>query len=148
MCQNDSLHKAARGKGGVGGRVVGEGEGEKLDGLNQAMALGGSPAPHTCFSFSSSMRSRSSMQLRACRKAFLWALSVRMRTNSPDRLTLVKSTVLANSWEREEKKHTCNAQEEKNKQKNKTKHHRTWVGRRMFGYAATLHAHFARMGKT
>lgn len=41
------------------------------------------------------MRSLSSMQLRACRKAFLWARSVRMRTNSPDRLTLVNSTVLA-----------------------------------------------------
>lgn len=43
------------------------------------------------------------MQLRACRKAFLWARSVRMRTNSPDRLTLVNSTVLATNYK--QKKH-------------------------------------------
>lgn len=51
----------------------------------------------TCFSFSSSSLSLSSMQLRACRKTFLWVRSVRILTNTPDKLTLVNSTALATS---------------------------------------------------
>lgn len=57
--------------------------------------------PHTgtltCFSFSSSSRSRSSMQLRACRKAFLCERSVKMRTKTPYMFTPTKSRALAPS---------------------------------------------------
>lgn len=52
----------------------------------------------TCFSFSSSSCRRSWMQLLACRKAFLWARSVRTRTNTPDRFTPISSTAFATSY--------------------------------------------------
>lgn len=86
MCQTDTPHRRAR---GVCMCVCSGGATDKQ--LLECLPIDAL----TCFSFSSSMRSLSSMQLRACRKAFLWARSVRMRTNSPDRLTLVKSTVFA-----------------------------------------------------
>lgn len=89
MCQGDSQHRRER-KGEQAGK-----RGKTIDIHLIAAAAQLRLDACTCFSFSSSMRSLSSMQLRACRKAFLWARSVRMRTNSPDRLTLVNSTVLA-----------------------------------------------------
>ena len=61
-----------------------------------------SPTALTCFSFSSSSLSRSSMQFRACRKAFRWERSARMRTNTPYMFTLRKSRALAPSWRREQ----------------------------------------------
>lgn len=61
----------------------------------------------TCFSFSSSMRSLSSMQFRACRNALRCALSVRIRTNRPDRFTLVKSSVFATSWKTQHNSACC-----------------------------------------
>lgn len=51
----------------------------------------------TCFSFSSSSRRRSSMQLRACRKAFLCERSVKIRTKTPYMFTPTKSRALAPS---------------------------------------------------
>lgn len=52
----------------------------------------------TCFSFSSSSCRRCWMQLLAWRKAFLWARSVRTRTNTPDRFTPISSAAFATSY--------------------------------------------------